>query len=479
VYNVATISNLGAIIGSSLSTGTGTINGGAITGSSLSTGTGTINGGAITGSSISGTSGLISTTGSLQSRGLTIKNTFNNNVATITNTGGIDAYSCSLYDLSIIGAFSGTTLLSIGKITALTDLMNLQGTLNCYTFNIVDYNVSPTIVKASITTAGNASFLNTTITGGDLTVKDITNTTTKASINSLGFVTCAGVVSNWYNTKNATDNVGLLSDNTGGIINFANDAARTTAINIGNSATNIVFGGGTILGTTLSFPIISASNRVNTILVQPTGAGTGFDLCSTQTGTLNIGTAIGRTGNINIGTGQTTGTGNILIGSSILTGTGTQTLTINRPIRMPGLVQTAGLEIGYTQTDSAIFSTFTGNPTLSGTIMKTTITTTNLILNANYLIKYSLSISPVEDFNVTKFSYGLCTTGFIPGNSNNIAVLSGTTSTRFSTTDTYSYSGSGFFRYNNPVVSYGFGYLIDYLATPPIIATNIDLIRIS
>jgi hypothetical protein len=261
---------------------------------------------------------LIKTTGSIES-------------------GSITASTCYLSDFYITGAFSGLTLVSIGNVTAFTDLMNLQGTLNCYVFNIVNY-ASSSIITASITTAGNASFLPTTLTGGDLVVKNATKTTTQASINNIGFVTCDAIVTNSYSSKNVTDNVGLLSNNTGGVINFANDASRTTAINIGNSFTNMVFGGGSILGTTLSFPIISSFTRVNTILVQPTGTRTGFDLCSTQTATLNIGTAPARTGNINIGTGQTTGTRSILIGSSALTGAGAQTIKINMLVNQSGVV---------------------------------------------------------------------------------------------------------------------------------------------
>ncbi len=278
----------------------------------------TTNNNAITYGSLNSGSWLIKTTGSIES-------------------GSITASTCYLSDFYITGAFSGLTLVSIGNVTAFTDLMNLQGTLNCYVFNIVNY-ASSSIITASITTAGNASFLPTTLTGGDLVVKNATKTTTQASINNIGFVTCDAIVTNSYSSKNVTDNVGLLSNNTGGVINFANDASRTTAINIGNSFTNMVFGGGSILGTTLSFPIISSFTRVNTILVQPTGTRTGFDLCSTQTATLNIGTAPARTGNINIGTGQTTGTRSILIGSSALTGAGAQTIKINMLVNQSGVV---------------------------------------------------------------------------------------------------------------------------------------------
>jgi len=51
-------------------------------------------------------------------------------------------------------------------------------------------------------------------------------------------------------------------------------------------------------------------------------------------------------------------------------------------------------------------------------------------------------------------------------------------STRFFTNDSYTYSGGGFLRYNS-ASTYTFTFIMDFLATAPIVQTGIEFIRIS
>jgi phosphoheptose isomerase len=539
--DVATISNLGALVCTTIQNNNNTLNCGAITSGSINSG------------SINANANLIQTTGTVQSRGLSIKNVSNVDVATISNLGALvcttiqnnnntlncgnitsgtinsgaitcttistqnSTINCGGGDVNAATITASVNLISTGNIVVKNGANNTvqienSGQFICKNIIVRDpitltqyFTVSPlgAIVGGSLNcttittnnsniTCGGGSISGATITAssnlvsnGGIIVNDGTNNT--STVQQDGQITCKNFLIRQPGTSNFPLSISVSGDVLGNGADFVR--FQSTGLNIFNTLSSGVFG--TLQASinnagALSCKSITSNNNtisagtgaISTTTLNSSTIGGVLDIGANQTtGALSIGNNAGRTGAINIAT-LTTGANSINIGNSA----STQTININRPIRMPGFIYSSGNEIGYTQNDATIFSTATGNPTLSGTIMKTTITTTNLILNANYLIKYSLTISPLADFNVTKFSYGLCTTGFIPGNSNNIAVLSGTTvitSTRFSTTDTYSYSGSGFFRYNNPVVPYGFGYLIDYLATPPIIVTNIDLIRIS
>jgi hypothetical protein len=148
---------------------------------------------------------------------------------------------------------------------------------------------------------------------------------------------------------------------------------------------------------------------------------------------------------------------------------------------MPGLLYTSGNEIGYSLYNGVFFSSPT-NPVIPGAFMNTPIPTANLVNNANYLINYYLSIVPQANFNVTSFQYGLySSSSFVGGLFQKPSMYSGNvslTSTRFLTTETYTYSGGGFLRYN-AANTYTFTFIMDFLATAPIVSTGIEFIRIS
>ena len=414
---------------------------------------------------------------------------------------GVSGVSC--YNLDIRKSSDNSYR---GSINGLLGLFEFKGVIECVGFYVKNY-ISNTII-AYINDTGNLSC--NTITSNNNTITAGTSSVSGGSI-----------LSSTFNSGAPGSVLDIGANQTTGILSIGNNANRTGAINIGtlttgaheinigNSAStqtvkinrplttnsistnNNTFtsGTGSITGGALSCNTITSNN--NTIsagsssvsggsIISSTfnsGApGSVLDIGANQTsGILSIGNNASRTGAINIGT-LTTGAHAINIGNS----TSTQTININRPIRLPGLTYSNGNEIGYSQNDNLTFFSPT-NPVLPGTLMNAPITTTNLINNANYLIKYSLTIVPQVNFNVTKLQYGLYTTGFVTSCSNNQSVHTGTTvvtTTRFLTTDSYSYSGSGFFKYNS-ASSYSFSYFIDFLATAPVIVTNIDLIRIS
>ena len=147
--DVSTITIAGAITGTSLSAGTGTI----------ST-SGAINGGAITGTSLSGGNGLISTTNLLQSRGLTVKNTSNADVCTISNLGAL----------------------------VCTSIQNNNNTLNCG--NITSGTINSGAINA------NANLIETTgnIQSRGLTIKNVSNTNV-LTISNVGNINVSGAYS--------------------------------------------------------------------------------------------------------------------------------------------------------------------------------------------------------------------------------------------------------------------------------------------
>ncbi len=373
----------------------------------------------------------------------------------------------------------------------LVDFLDVSGSGNngIRTFNGNIYSTG----SGNITTnTGNISTTTGTITGGALSCTTITsnNNTISAGTSS---VSGGSILSSVFNSNGIGIVLDIGANQTTGVLSIGNNASRTGAINIGTLTT----GAHAInIGNSTSTQTININRPWNTVSINTSNnnisAGTGSIESTTfispsveavlnlgpnqTTGALSIGNNINRTGDINIST-ITSGAHAINIGDSATT----QTININRPIRMSGILYTSGQEIGYSQNNSITFFSGTGNPPLPGTVMNTPITSINLIHNANYLIKYSLTISPQANFNVTKLQYGLYASGFITSCSNNHSVHSGTTAivtTRFLTTDTYSYSGSGFFRYNSSI-SFSFSYFMDFLATAPLIVTNTDLIRIS
>ena len=415
--------------------------------------------------SINANSNLIETTGNLQSRGLTIKNISNSNVLTISNLGDINsagAYSGANYIYTSSGDIqtasgdiytntgelrsrglkikntSNIDVATISNLGALvcTTIQNNNNTINCG--NITSGSINCTTITTNNNTINSGTG---SISGGALSCTTLTSST-------LNGLTCLGlIVKNSSNTDVATiSNLGALSCTT-----------ITSNNNTITSGTSSVFGGS----------IISS--------VFNSGApGSDLDIGSNQVGgNLTIGNNVTRSGSVNICSLASNNAINIGNSSS------TQTININRPIRLPGLLYTSGSEIGYSQNNAVFFSTGTANPVLPNTRMNTPITATNLINNANYMIRYSLLIIPQANFNVSRFQYGLYDTGYMTGLSQNNSVLSGTTtSIRFDTTDTYSYSGSGFFKYDS-TKTYNLSFTMAFLATAPYVQTNIDLIRIS
>jgi hypothetical protein len=470
----------------------------------FTSGSGSITGGALSCTTINTNNNTITSgSGSITSTGLIKGGSFQNTAGSMTvasdgsmtglklTLNGVAGVSC--YNLDIRNSSDNSYR---GSINGLFGLFELKGVIECVGFYVKNFISNTTI--AYINDIGNLSCNaitsnNNTITAGTGSIIGgaLVCTTIQNNGNTLncGNITCGTINSGTINTGNAqihttsgvncnyTDISGTMYSKGIAVRNASNLDTMTVSTNGALSCTTITSNNNTI--TAGSSSVIAGSIISSTF---NSGApGSVLDIGANQTsGILSIGNNASRTGAINIGT-LTTGAHAINIGNSA----STQTVTINRPIRMPGLSYSNGNEIGYSQNDNITFSAFnpTPNPPLPGTLMNTPITTTNLINNANYLIKYSLIIVPQVSFNVTKLQYGLYTTGFVTSCSNNQSVngltsTGATTTTRFLTTDTYSYSGSGFFKYNS-ASSYSFSYFIDYLATAPVIVANIDLIRIS
>jgi hypothetical protein len=385
-FNRPIITNNNAITaGTGTISTSGAINGGAITGTSLSSGTGTITGGAITcgtincNTIITNNNNINAGTGSITGRVLTA------NVK--VNTISVEP-STSSDEFDLCGAHTG--ILNIGKGINRPGAINIgSGTGMSGTINIATSNTNSGAINIGTgtnnsgaisigTSSGNVNIGTSTASG---MIQAITIGSTTANENqTITFnrpLTCKSI-----DTQNSNISTGTGSISSGDLsctaINNATLIARRTKID-GNgltirddgdmftpvsisysgitapSLTAGVFGAGNITGG-----LITATTKVNTILVEPSDVGTAFNLCSTQTGTLNIGTASTRTGNINIGTGQTTGTGNITIGSTGITGSGNQTITFNRPLTInyisSGSLSTIGGFIEVSSTSKSIFN---------------------------------------------------------------------------------------------------------------------------
>ena len=396
--------------------------------------------------SINANSNLIETTGNLQSRGLTIKNISNSNVLTISNLGDINsagAYSGANY----IYTSSGDIQTASGDIYTNTGELRSRGLKIKNTSNIDVATISNLGALVCTTIQNN----NNTLNCGNITSGSINSGTIDANSNLIQ--TTGSLQSRALTIKN-TSNVNVATISNLGALSCTTITSNNNTITSGTSSVS----GGSILSS-----VFNSGDP-----------GSGLDIGSNQVGgNLTIGNNATRSGSVNICSLASNNAINIGNSSS------TQTININRPIRLPGLLYTSGSELGYSQNDSIFFSTGTGNPVLPNTRMDTPITATNLINNANYMIRYSLLIIPQANFNVTRFQYGLYDTGFMTSLSQNPTAFSGTTSTlRFDTSDVYSYSGSGFFRYDN-TKSYKLSFIMAFFATAPYVQTNIDLIRIS
>ena len=199
------------------------INGGTITGTSLNV-SGSIGGGAITGTSLSAGTGLISTTGSLQSQGLTIKNTSNVDVATISNLGAIVATSLNSGSglVQTTGSLQsrGLTIKNTSNVDVAT-ISNL-GALSCTTITTNNNNLN----------CGSG-----TISGGALSCTTITSNNNTIT-SGIGVISGGSFSSDNYNSKGPTFDLGIGSTQTSGNINIGNSIARTGSVNICTSASN-------------------------------------------------------------------------------------------------------------------------------------------------------------------------------------------------------------------------------------------------
>jgi hypothetical protein len=262
-------------------------------------------------------------------------------------------------------------------------------------------------------------------------------TTTNASLSNLGVLTCKAI-------QNNGNTLGCGNITCGSIVTINNEI---------DCGTGTVFAG-----------IFSASG--DSVLNSGTSSSK-ISIGSNQgSGSIDIGMNGGRSGDINIGYPTVSGS-----------------INIGRPIRMPGLVYTNSLEIGYSQNTNATYSTSTGTGTVSNVRKITTLPV--LINNANYLVNYSLKIDPLADFNATKLQFGIYKTTIftdpIPNLSQNLHMLSGgtgTTTTRYITAELYCYSSSGFLKYDSSS-TYSFSHILTFTGTVPTIIVNIDIIRIS
>ena len=538
----ATISSAGALVCTTIQTNGNTINGGSITGTSLSAGTGSITGGALSCTTITSNNNTITAGTSSVSGGSIISSTFNSGgISSVLDIGANQTTGI----LSIGNNASRTGAINIGTLTTGAHAINIGNSASTQTVNInrplttnsiSTNNNTFTSGTGSITggalscttiTTNNNTFTSGTgsITGGALSCTTITsnNNTITAGTSS---VSGGSIISSTFNSGGISSVLDIGANQTTGILSIGNNAGRTGAINIGTLTTgthainigngastqtvninrplttntintnNNTFtsGTGSITGGALSCTTITSNN--NTITAGTSSVTGGSIISSTfnssgissvlniganqTTGILSIGNNAGRTGAINIGT-LTTGTHAINIGNSA----STQTVTINRPIRMPGLLYTTGQEIGYSQNNGVFFSASnpTPNPVIPGAFMNTPITTTNLINNANYLVNYYLTIIPQVNFNVTSFQYGLYSSSiFITGLNQKHTMYSTnattTTTTRFLSTETYNYTGCGFLRYNS-LSTYTFTFIMAFLAIEPLVQTGIEFIRIS
>ena len=149
---------------------------------------------------------------------------------------------------------------------------------------------------------------------------------------------------------------------------------------------------------------------------------------------------------------------------------------------MPGnLPFTNGLEIGYALNTGVFFSAtnIPSNAPVPNVRSDTPIPSGNLVNGAVYLMTYTILILPQATLDLTRFQYGLFSNfTFVSGfNQNHSMITSSNIPMRFNTSETYSYSGSGHFIYSSGV-TYNLSFIMAFLATAPIVQTNIELIRI-
>lgn len=138
---------------------------------------------------------------------------------------------------------------------------------------------------------------------------------------------------------------------------FNNDSSG-----LSESTANLLYLRKKVVDIATSLEIFSGGLKTNSI--DSYGTGSTLDICSTQiSGDLNIASASGRFGNINIGTGLTTGYCDIVLGSSSVTNY--QGIKINRPLRLnyDPLLLNNFEQLGYSELfESTLIQISSGTP---------------------------------------------------------------------------------------------------------------------
>jgi len=454
IINSISMSGLLSCIGISNS-GTLSSTNTTITGTIGVSGLSSLNGG------VNAASALIQTTGEIKGRLLTIQNNTPATTATISNTGLLTCIG-----ISNSGTLSSTNTTITGTI-GVSGLSSLNGGIstnsisNSGTLSSTNTTITGTIGVSGLSSLnGGISTNNNTINSGTGSISGGALSCTTLTSSTLNGLTCQGlIVKNGTTTNASLSNLGVLTckaiQNNGNTLGCGNITCGSivTINNEIDCGTGTVFAG-----------IFSASG--DSVLNSGTSSSK-ISIGSNQgSGSIDIGMNGGRSGDINIGYPTVSGS-----------------INIGRPIRMPGLVYTNSLEIGYSQNTNATYSTSTGTGTVSNVRKITTLPV--LINNANYLVNYSLKIDPLADFNATKLQFGIYKTTIftdpIPNLSQNLHMLSGgtgTTTTRYITAELYCYSSSGFLKYDSSS-TYSFSHILTFTGTVPTIIVNIDIIRIS
>jgi hypothetical protein len=213
-----------------------------------------------------------------------------------------------------------------------------------FSFNGIDFNPTYYINSSGFTQEqANALYLKKTIPDTATAIETFSG----------------GIKTNSIENVLTTDVSNILINSTGNI-NIGTSTSRTTSnpIIIGNSTNSIIrLGSSNMQFSTLGTPTATLQSiSTSGIVVQ--NPVSNFNFLSNQTGLLNIGTAINRTGDINISNTQTTGTGNIVLGSAALT-SGTQNITINRPLTIGYSVNPTSLsQIGGSSFINATVQTY-------------------------------------------------------------------------------------------------------------------------
>ena len=195
-----------------------------------------------------------------------------------------------------------------------------------------------------------------------------------------------GIKTNSIDNVLSTDTSNILINSTGNI-NIGTSSSRTASnpIIIGNGNSSIVRIGTSQMQFNTTGTPTATLQAISTAGISIISAGSAFSFLSNQTGALSIGTAINRTGDINIANTQTTGTANIVIGSTAIS-TGSQNIQINRPLTIGYTVNPTSLsQIGGTSFINAT------SPSFGSTGSSKTLAVLNNIPIGIYQVFYNIS----------------------------------------------------------------------------------------